>query len=657
MAVTLTIYAGLSTTERPYNAELKHARLSPYTTTFGGLFGTFEFFLPTDPTRDYTWIGGDRIAIRDGLDIAWEGVIANVNRAIRGGESGLTFACVGAQSLLGALYIDRRWADSRLGADAWIPNTTDSAAEKIRDDRQDRIRLTPGDHEFTLNQIHGIYYNTPTGRTVARVTATSTLSETAVWSPNACKNGTLTDQPNAIDGDATTTISISLNAGQYFYVGSRRAFGRLTFDFGGTVNANAATMTVQYVDGANNWQTLTISDGTASGGATWAQDGTITWTIPADWDSNGLVGTTRMYWVRLTPSANLTASVVINEIMVGAAQAWEIRLRGSLGGDIFTRTADGSGAHDVTLGTPESYIAVQMLAKAKQQGISNGTIYGEVTGLVVYDDTTAPTVTKVVTDMLTEASAVLNSDAGKIGSNTYALTPFITDGPEAVTAVLDRAVGFGDSSQNAWYWALVSSEEAATPDGKQVMKLAQVPALTDYEYVAAIGDDNLLPPFELVLDYEAIVNYVTVIYTNPTSGREAIITPDDQATLKNAASITAYGERHGEPLRLGQTSAAAALNYGRRFLAQYKDPQYSVSGPIRVVGGIRTKGGGWLPASRISANGTRVKIENFIDDVAAADGSGLTFRITATSYDPNTDICEISTGDYDDLAVLLGRLQ
>lgn len=651
----LKIYAGLTTTERPYNANLVDARIGAYTTTFGGLYGTFEFFLAANPTANYQWAGGDRVAIRDGLVIVWEGIIATINRAVRDGETGITVSCVGAQSRLGQLTIDRRWADARLDGAAWVPSTTASAAEKIRDDRQGRIRFTPNGDEFNNGEYALASYTMPTGRTIARVTATSALSETATWSPEACKNNALTDLPNAIDGDATTTATVSLNSGEYFYIGTRRPFGRVTFDFGGTVNANTATIAAAYVDGNHNWQALTVTDGTSSGGKTWAQDGTISWTIPADWNSNGLVGSSRMYWVRLTPSSNLTGSVVINEITIGAAQSWLIQCYYGAT-NVFSRSADGSGAHDVTI-TPQQTINLRLLSQAKQTGIANGTIYGEVTDLVVYDDTTAPTVTKVATDILTEAADVLNSDTAKIGSNTYGLTPFVTDGPETIADILDRAVSFGDSSQNAWYWTLLNSEEAATPDGQPVLKLAQVPALTDYDYVVGLDQTNLLPPFELLVDYDAIVNYVTVIYTDPETGRDVVITPDDYATLKDTTSITAYGERHGEPLRLGETTAAAALNYGRRFLAQRKDPQYSVSGPLRIIGGIRTKAGGWIPAAQIHADGTRVKIENFIDDVAAADGSGLTFRIAATSYNPTTDICEISTGNYDDLAVLLGRLQ
>lgn len=656
----ITIYVGLSTTERPYNEQLVHAQMASYSTQFGGgLYGTFELFLAAPATADYQWRGGDRLVIRDGLVIVWEGVLLTINRTIRNEETGLVISCAGAQSRLAKIMIDRRWADQRLDESVWVVDTAATMAEKARLDRQGRIRITPGEEEYTYAEYTRSEYTMPTGRTIKRVTATSQLSETATWSPSACKNNALTDLPNAIDGIPLLSATVSLNAGQYFYVGAKRPFSQLTFDFGSPVNANTATMSAEYVNTSDVWTALTISsDGTATGGKTWAQDGIMKWTMPTDWEEAGLVGSTRCYWVRLTPSANLTANISITEITAGQSQAWHLRLRDLTSPiDIFAINADATTAHDVTLGTPRQSLALEFLAMAKQTGFSNGSVFGQVVDLTVYDDTTAPTVSKIAADAIDEASAILNSDETQIGSNSYDLTPFLTNGPEPLTNILDRAAAFGDASQNAWYWTLVDSETAVTPNGKPVLKLAQVPDLTDYEYVVSLDDNNLLPPFEIVVDYEAIVNYVMVIYTDPDTGRETVITPDDESTLKDTTSIEYYGERHGTPIRLGQTSAAAALNYGRRFLAEKKSPQYSVSGPVRVMGGIRTAAGGWVPAAQINADGTRIKIENFMDDVTDVGENGLTFRVAATRYNPATNICDISTGQYDDLAVLLARLQ
>jgi hypothetical protein len=328
------------------------------------------------------------------------------------------------------------------------------------------------------------------------------------------------------------------------------------------------------------------------------------------------------------------------------------------GADIFTRTADGTGAHDVNLGTARQALALQLLSAAKQTGIGNGTLYGEVTGLTVYDKTTGPTVASVLTDIVKEAAAVLNDDTSRITANTYAIVPFMTSGPESIDKILTRAVDFSDSSQNVWGWSLVDSEGAVTPDGKPVLKAGPLPALTDYDYVISIKEPTLQPPFELVLDYFGIVNYVTLAYRNAETGLDVVLTPDDEATLKDTASIALYGRLENEmPIRLPGTSAAAALNFGKAYLARYKTPRYLVSGPIRVRGSIRTKAGGAVDAARINADNKRIRIENYINDVAGVEGAGLTFLVTGTSYDFETRTCAISTGyNYDDLALMIARM-
>lgn len=665
MTLAVSIYTGLSTTLRPYNDELRRARVGPYTTVFGGLYGTFEFFVAADPANDYQWTGGDRVVVRDGLIIVWEGVLANVQKSIRSNERGLTFSCVGAQNRLQAINVDRRWADARTTEEAW-PQTTFS--DKFDLNYNEGIKIIPTADFYlawgTAIDYMQVMYTMPksrsTGRLVKRVTFDYDFSEDATWQARKILDNSLAEKPNWIDNNPATSTTITFTAGQYIYIGSNTEFDFLSFDFGTPVNANTATLSGQYVAAqTHTWTALPgFYDYTAVGGKPWAQDGRITWTMPDDWAPDGLVGSNRQFWVRITTSATLTTNVNVKDINVGRVNAWRLALTNETGTELVTILDNAVSSVDHTLATPDDKITLLYKPVPDQPTTNfNRSIYAQVTNLIVYDDTTAPTVAKVAADLIDDATDILNSDETQIAANTYDITPFITDGLEPISSVLDRVVGFGDASSNPWYWSLLDSETAVTPDGKAVLKLAQVPALTDYEYTITIGKNNILPPFELLVDYDAIVNYVIVIYTDPDTGREVTLTPVSLSTLKDTTSITTYGERHGEPIRLGQTSAAAALNFGQRYLAQYKNPQYSVSGPIRVVGGIRTKGGGWLPASQINAEGTRVKIENYIDDVAASDGSGLTFRIAATSYNPTTDICEISTGNYDDLAVLLGRLQ
>lgn len=99
--------------------------------------------------------------------------------------------------------------------------------------------------------------------------------------------------------------SAQIDNGEYLYIGHAGPFSALTLAMS-AYNGNAATLTAQYYSREYaGWVNITVSDGTLSGGATLGQDGSITWTRPADWgriahDDNYL------YWLRLNPSANLT---------------------------------------------------------------------------------------------------------------------------------------------------------------------------------------------------------------------------------------------------------------------------------------------------------------------------------------------------------------
>lgn len=75
-----------------------------------------------------------------------------------------------------------------------------------------------------------------------------------------------------------------------------------------------------------HWSDITPTDGTASGGKTFAQDGNVTWTVPTDWKSVKLSNIytsapafthrdTTMYWTRWDVSAALDASVTIDRML------------------------------------------------------------------------------------------------------------------------------------------------------------------------------------------------------------------------------------------------------------------------------------------------------------------------------------------------------
>lgn len=141
---------------------------------------------------------------------------------------------------------------------------------------------------------------------------------------------------NAQDDDATTSVTLSSQStwanGDALYVGSHIPFRGVSVDVD-AANGNAATMLVNYWN-SSSWVTITATDNTASGGATLAQDGTITWAVPTAWvtgtlreiaarqgDDSDLVNTLyfpgaerQLYWARFEVSAELDSSVTLDSI-------------------------------------------------------------------------------------------------------------------------------------------------------------------------------------------------------------------------------------------------------------------------------------------------------------------------------------------------------
>ncbi len=137
----------------------------------------------------------------------------------------------------------------------------------------------------------------------------------------------------AQDGVAATQVTLSALAASpvgAVYVGSPVPFRGLRSV---TVDANtgaASTLAADYWNGSA-WVTTTPTDGTTAGGKTFAQSGDITWTVPTAWAKKDLetilgtanaygpfgtpAGTLQLYWIRLTVSAALSATVTLSSLL------------------------------------------------------------------------------------------------------------------------------------------------------------------------------------------------------------------------------------------------------------------------------------------------------------------------------------------------------
>ncbi len=126
---------------------------------------------------------------------------------------------------------------------------------------------------------------------------------------------------NAQDGSTSTKVTLSslgTSATSFIYVGAATPFGGVEIDVAAT-NSNASVLTVKYRKSDDTWADISATDGTASAGATMAQDANVTWTVPTDWKSAKLfetgdsplhLGVTmeEMFWTRWEVSIALDST-------------------------------------------------------------------------------------------------------------------------------------------------------------------------------------------------------------------------------------------------------------------------------------------------------------------------------------------------------------
>lgn len=381
-----------------------------------------------------------------------------------------------------------------------------------------------------------------------------------------------------------------------------------------------------------------------------------------------------IYMLYTQPAGQTTKRIVCSLTLAEGGQQWEISLWRSTDNVTYTQmagaetyavgtttviVASSTVAIDVTLATPSRYVQIRFHSRAGQTPTDEiGTIYGEVTGLTVYSETGSINLTEIAKDVRGAISDI-NSDETKVTSGaTYSLVPFLTYGPEMADSILLRAASFGDSSQNSYACYLVESDQAATPDGKPVLVVEQQPATTDYDYAIRLDDPNVVPQLKIIKDYGGVTNYFYAMYRDPLFDaalyREFIQTPTDDATLTDATSVTAYGQRDAIT-DAGNTTSAIAINLAKRQLALSKDPRFYVSGPVSVVGYVRSKAGQIVPAANILP-GKRLRIQNYLTDEVAPSGAALTFIVTGVRYDDASETASLDCGVPDSLAVLLAQM-
>lgn len=131
-------------------------------------------------------------------------------------------------------------------------------------------------------------------------------------------------QDNSTSTDITLSSQGTAADGDFLYVGSYTPFSGVTIDIDGA-NGNASVLTVNYWDGSA-WTDTSATDNTASGGASLAVDGTVTWTVPSDWATTSLLASgdtllklgmaqEPLFWTRWEFSAALDSAVTLNSMI------------------------------------------------------------------------------------------------------------------------------------------------------------------------------------------------------------------------------------------------------------------------------------------------------------------------------------------------------
>ena len=190
-------------------------------------------------------------------------------------------------------------------------------------------------------------------------------------SASAVFNNLLAPSDAMLDSGRTGTSTFTLAVADFLYIGANHRFGGARFDLDSSIlSNNASTLTGAYSSTqSGGFTTVTITDGTANGGATMGQDGNVTIAnadMPAEdtWLNESLRKLTglatapdlKAYWLRLDASALL--DLVEIEQLASFSNSMEAAIGNS-----------GSGGHfkagqEYTIDLSESVGAIEHIAVA-----------------------------------------------------------------------------------------------------------------------------------------------------------------------------------------------------------------------------------------------------------------------------------------------------
>lgn len=125
------------------------------------------------------------------------------------------------------------------------------------------------------------------------------------------------------DGRDGTEATVLEAADDSFVIVSPVRLDGVTFDLGSSVNSNSVTLTVKAMRSGTWTAVSNASDGTASGGATLAQDGSVTWDGSTS-DTLHTVANIQGFAYQFTWSGALSGSVTVKSVTLNAPDAADL---------------------------------------------------------------------------------------------------------------------------------------------------------------------------------------------------------------------------------------------------------------------------------------------------------------------------------------------
>jgi hypothetical protein len=327
---------------------------------------------------------------------------------------------------------------------------------------------------------------------------------------------------------------------------------------------------------------------------------------------------------------------------------WELNLYDQdAGANVWSVTGTATGSATVTIASTSGLLWFRLKSLANQTPPADGTIYGKITNLAVFGTNPSGTIVTTVADVIKAYCALLSyTDYTHFGTNTYDLTTagFVAD---------DLTETFLESIQRVMQFSAGNDAYSFGFNDYGLPYFEMQPVLTDYDYIVNLAESNI-SGFELVLsaDYGEIYNEIFVRRTDE-DGKMHIVTSGDDSGLRDDTSKTKYRQRVYRA-EAGTSAQAGAVDVGKQTLKAKKDLQYYVRQPLVMHDTILSKNGVRVPVAQVRA-GRRIRIENFSTDAGDALGAGLTFLISRTEYNDDTNSISISCGTPDDLALYLAR--